>query len=168
MANEHFEQSTFIHYVKLKLEPFYPECKWLYSIPNGAKFGTNKLMAIRQAQYLKEEGLKVGVSDLCLPVTRYKEGGLWCFMGLYMEFKQPPNVSPVRGNVTRNKPTDEQQEFIDFAREQGYVAECVNGLDEAVELMTWYLELVPVSEALSQVESYEHIYNKKLLQSINE
>jgi hypothetical protein len=49
----------------------------MYAIPNGTKlYGTLRERAI-QAAKLKAEGMKPGVPDLCLPVSRGPYGALY-------------------------------------------------------------------------------------------
>jgi hypothetical protein len=49
----------------------YPELKLLYAIPNQGK------RTIGAASYMKAEGLKAGVPDMCLPVKRGVYGALY-------------------------------------------------------------------------------------------
>lgn len=67
----------------------YPELAWLYAIPNAAK------RSARAAQWMKAEGLRPGVPDVCLPVPR---GG---FGALYIEHKR-----------LGAKPTPEQSRWL--------------------------------------------------------
>lgn len=64
----------------------YPELELLYHIPNGGS--RNKI----EAANLKQQGVKSGVPDLCLPVGKGK------YNGLYIEMK-----------FGRNKPTKNRQ-----------------------------------------------------------
>lgn len=74
-----------------------PELKWMYAIPNGGE--RNVAVAGR----LKAEGVKSGVSDVCLPIAR---GG---YHGLYIEMKKPGG-----------KESEQQKEFGVFLWTQGY------------------------------------------------
>lgn len=94
----------------------HPELKWLYAIPNGGE--RNPAVAAR----LKAEGVKSGVSDLCLPTSRHG------FHGLYIEMKKPDG-----------KESKEQKEFGAFLVEQGYHYECCFSWEEAIAILAWYL-----------------------------
>lgn len=72
---------------------------------------------------LKRQGMKPGVSDICLP---YAVGG---FNNLYIELK-----------VGGNKATEEQLSFIDTINGIGGKAVIVYGSEAAIEVITAYLE----------------------------
>lgn len=55
----------------------YPELALLFHIPNGGSRDP------REAAHMKEQGVKPGVPDLCLPVPRGR------YHGLYIEMKTP-------------------------------------------------------------------------------
>lgn len=111
-GSEHAEQAAFI-----SLCDFYrgghPELGLIYAIPNGAR--TSMSVAVR----LKAEGLRSGVPDLHLPVARGSFIGWWCEM-----------------KYGRNKPSPEQEWWMDALTEQGhrvvvcYTAEAA--MDEAL------------------------------------
>lgn len=95
----------------------FPELKLLFHVPNGGKRGA------AEAARFKAMGVKAGVPDLCLPVTR---GG---YAGLYIEMK-----------YGKNKTTDAQGKWIDALRQQGYkVAVCYGG-EEAVKEIESYMQ----------------------------
>lgn len=96
---------------------YIPELKWLFAIPNGGS--RHRLEAIN----LKRQGVKKGVSDLCLPLPR---GG---YNGLYIEMK-----------VGRNKPSEEQKEFLRYVVSNGYCGVVCYGFDEAQKVITKYLK----------------------------
>ncbi len=96
----------------------YPEINLLYHIPNGGKRNAS------EAAHLKQQGVKAGVPDLCLPVARGK------YHGLYIELK-----------YGKNKPTENQRQWITDLRTQGYIAEVCYGWQQAVDLITKYLKL---------------------------
>lgn len=63
--------------------------KLAYHVPNGG----HRVKAV--AAKLKAQGVKAGVSDICLPMAR----GGW--FGLYIEFKAtPPHAAPVSDSQT--------------------------------------------------------------------
>ena len=94
-----------------------PELGLLYAIPNGGK------RAIKTAVALKKQGVKRGVPDMCLPVSR---GG---YHGLYIELKRQKG-----GTVS-----DEQREWIAALNSQGYKAIICHGAEEAIEQIRGYL-----------------------------
>ena len=72
---------------------------------------------------MKRQGMKPGVSDICLP---YAAGG---YNNLYIELK-----------VGNNKASDAQLAFIDTINEIGGKALVVYEADNAIEVITAYLE----------------------------
>ena len=115
------EQTMIFQWAKLK-----PELKWLFSVPNGGS--RNFLEAIN----LKRQGLKKGISDMCLPLPKGK------YHGLFIELK-----------VGRNKPSPEQLEFISYVNSNDYFARVCYGHEEAISLIENYLNLKPKQELLS-------------------
>jgi hypothetical protein len=100
-------------------EAAHPELKWLYHVPNGGK--RNK----REAARLRDEGVKPGVPDLCLPVPRGD------YHGLYIEMKR------IRGGTT----SDDQKDWLAELQRQGYYACVCRGWEEAAHTIIAYLEL---------------------------
>ena len=96
----------------------HPMLEWLYAIPNGGE--RNKIVAAR----LKAEGVKSGVSDLCLP---FKAKG---YSGLYIEMKKPGG-----------RESTEQKKFGAFVQTQGFLYRCCMNWQEAVETLKWYLDI---------------------------
>ena len=94
-----------------------PELGLLYAIPNGGK------RAIKTAIALKAQGVKSGVPDMCLPVSR---GG---YHGLYIELKRQKG-----GTVSET-----QKEWIAALNTQGYKAIICHGAEEAIEQIRGYL-----------------------------
>lgn len=113
--SEATEQECLVGWCRL-LENRYPELKWLYHIPNGGS--RNKAEAAR----LKEQGVKAGVPDLCLPVARSG------FHGLYIEMK-----------YGKNKTTDNQKEWLAGLAENGYQTAVCYGAEEAQKVIKEYL-----------------------------
>jgi len=68
------------------------------------------------------EGVKRGVPDLMLPLPTDK------FHGLFIEMK-----------FGKNKMTPEQQEFFDYATQQGYCCRVAYSADEAMKIIDEYL-----------------------------
>lgn len=96
----------------------WPELRWMYAVPNGG--GRTAVQGAR----LKAEGVKPGVSDICLPIAR--QG----YHGFYLELKKPGNL---KGE------SDDQKEFGAFVTEQGYLYACVDNWGLAAERISWYM-----------------------------
>lgn len=95
----------------------FPELRLLFHVPNGGK------RDVKEAARFKAMGVKAGVPDLCLPVAR---GG---YAGLYIEMK-----------YGKNKPTDNQKQWIADLTKQGYkVAVCWSG-EKATQILETYLQ----------------------------
>ena len=110
MQYEALEQEVVVEFCEYRNIP-------LYAIPNGGK--RNK----KEAYFLKKTGVKAGVPDLCVPVAR--KG----YHGLYIEMK-----------YKKNKPTDNQLEWIRTLTDNGYLAKVCVGAKEAIKLLNWYFE----------------------------
>ena len=121
--SEHDEQSVVVQWFNFT----YPKlAHLLYANPNGAALcdiKDKKKRAVRM-NYLKAEGFKNGVPDLCLPVPR------GTFHGLYLEMKTLKGVT-----------SKEQLEFIDGIAKQGYFAVVCRGSDEAMQTLRQYVAL---------------------------
>ena len=94
----------------------YPELKMLHAIPNGGSRHP------AEAINLKRQGVKAGVSDVFLPVSRKS------YHGIYIELKTK------NGRLSLN-----QKEWIEAVRSEGYYAAVCYGMNEAVKLLSWYL-----------------------------
>nr|DAL99451.1 MAG TPA: Nuclease [Caudoviricetes sp.] len=105
------EQRTVVEWCALKRIP-------VYHIPNGGS--RNKAEAAR----LKAQGVKAGVPDLCIPVSR---GG---YHSLYIEMK-----------YGKNKPTEKQLEWIALLRREGMAAYVCYGADNAIACIERYLAM---------------------------
>ena len=114
--SEHEAQKGVFEFCR-ELMKTYPALKMLYAIPNG--FRSNP----EAAKWMKDEGLKPGVPDLCLPVAR---GG---FHGLYIEMKR-------KGG---KKPTDDQCEWLHSLGREGYAAYCCMGREAAQDTILKYV-----------------------------
>ncbi len=96
----------------------HPELKWMFAIPNGGS--RHKA----EAGKLKAMGVKAGVPDIFLPVSRGSQAGLW------IELKKP-----VVGKVS-----SEQNEWLEYLRTQGYAAAICYGWTEARDIILNYLK----------------------------
>ena len=107
---------------------WHPELKLLFAIPNGAKLPYRKTKGgkrySREGLWLKQEGLKPGVPDLCLPVARNG------YHGLYIELK-----------FGKNRPTLAQKEWLKELNKQGYLAVVCYGFDAAKQVIEKYLDI---------------------------
>lgn len=114
---EYDEQAAIINWARL-LSGNEPRLEYLHAIPNGARVSRS------QAKKLKAEGLKAGAPDLCLPAPA--KG----YHGLYIELKWGSNT-----------PTEEQQKFLDFLHEQGYLVLVCWSAPEAIGHIVDYLDM---------------------------
>lgn len=96
----------------------WPELELMYHTPNEGK------RSPKRGYIMKQEGLKKGVPDICLPVPR---GG---YHGLYIELKR----------LGGGRKSQEQKYYIDALKKLGYAAEFRNGWQAAAELIVKYLE----------------------------
>lgn len=96
----------------------WPELALLHHIPNG---GTRDAV---EAKHLKDQGVKRGVPDLCLPVPRGQ------YHGLYIEMK---------AETGRTSP--EQDWWGERLLGQGYMWEVCHGYRSAISVLEWYLSL---------------------------
>ena len=117
MISESVEQIHLFQWARMQSCTM-PELNLLFHIPNGGKRN------ITTAKRLKAEGVKAGVPDLFLPVSR---GG---FFGLFIEMK-----------VGKNKTTEKQEEWISALQEEGYKVVVCYGCDSAMEEIMNYLKM---------------------------
>ena len=94
----------------------YPELKWAYAIPNGGE--RNPIVASR----LKAEGVKSGVSDICLPFAKQN------YHGFYIEMKKPGG-----------KESPSQKEFGKFLVSQNYLYTMCDSWEKARDAIIWYM-----------------------------
>ena len=115
MQHEEAEQAALFEWAAYKAGQW-PELAFMFHIPNGGL--RNKATAAR----LKATGVKAGVPDIFLPVTQGQ------YAGLFVEMK-----------YGKNKPSPEQQRYIDMLRGEGYAVEVCYGCEQAIETITAYL-----------------------------
>lgn len=115
--DEHHMQTVFVRYVNL-LSMKCPALKLGFAVPNGG------MRHMSVAKKLKAEGVKSGVPDWHLPVARKIYKGFW------LEFKHG-----------KNKPTENQIEFIAMLRKEGHFVEICYSADEALGLLMRYMDL---------------------------
>lgn len=95
----------------------WPELKYLLHIANERKDP-------KEISMLAALGVKKGVPDLFLPVSRGQYHGLW------IEMK----------NET-GRASDEQKWWIAELNAQGYFAEICHGWESAVRVIEWFMDL---------------------------
>ena len=101
-----------------RLRGKYPEIALLYAVPNGGSRHP------AEAARLKQQGVKAGVPDMCLPVAR---GG---YHGLYIELKR----------VKGGRVSEQQKQWLSALNGQGYKAVVCKGAEEALDALQKYLK----------------------------
>ncbi len=114
-SREAQEQAVVISWCKMQ-EKKYPPLKLIYAIPNGGY--RNKI----EAYNLKLQGVKAGVPDLFLSCPNS------FYHGLYIEMKWG-----------KNKPTENQEDWIKRLSTVGYKCEVCWSSEEAIEVIKNYL-----------------------------
>ena len=117
IPTEDEEQIWLFSWAELNMGRF-PELKLMHHIPNGGKRSKS------EASRFKAMGVKAGVSDIFLPVSR---GG---YHGLYIELK-----------AKDGRPTKEQKDFIAAVEQEGYFAVVAYGGEEASKIIERYLSV---------------------------
>lgn len=115
MQHEEAEQAALFEWAAYKAGQW-PELAYMFHIPNGGL--RSKATAVR----LKAAGVKPGVPDIFLPATRGQHAGL------FIEMK-----------YGKNKPSPEQQRYLDLLSREGYAVSVCYGCEEAIECITAYL-----------------------------
>jgi len=114
-AGEAAEQIKLFRWAAMN-EEFVPELRLLYHVPNEGK------RSAAAGARMKAEGLKAGVPDICLPVSRHGYGAL------YIELK-----------YGQNRPTKAQKEMIAALQTAGNKAAIAYGAEQAREIIRNYL-----------------------------
>lgn len=99
-----------------------PELRWMHAIPNGG--ARNAITAAR----MKATGVKSGVWDILLPVRSGR------YAGFYIELKKPGREREKNGGLS-----DEQIEFGEWVKSQGYACSVHYSWDTAAEDIRGYL-----------------------------
>ena len=99
-------------------EVLYPELQLMFHIVNEGR------RSYRSGHELRKQGMKAGVPDVCLPVSRGQYGAL------YIEMKRTKG-----GRVS-----DAQQWWIDELNKAGNLAVVCHGFDEAKDIVLKYLQ----------------------------
>lgn len=119
-GTEHAHQVALFMWLATQIAQ-YPEVKWIYAIPNGG------LRGAITGNRLKAEGVKSGVSDICLPFSRQN------YHGFYIEMKKP-----------KGKESPEQKEFGAFLASEGYLYTMCDSWEKARDAIKWYLTQLPL------------------------
>jgi hypothetical protein len=114
-GTEHAHQVALFAWAALEARD-HPELKLMFAIPNGGKRDA------RTGAMMQAEGVRPGVPDIFLPVSRH---GLH---GLFIELKKP-------GGTVSSKQTDMLQALI----AQGYAIAVAIGWDQARQFIIKYL-----------------------------
>lgn len=118
MRKESIEQGIVISWCNIQ-SCKYKELELIHHCPNGGKRNRN------EAASLKRQGVKAGVPDLFLPVSRNN------FHGLYIEMK-----------VGSNTCTENQKEWLRRLKEERYKTKVCYGAQEAIDTIKEYLNIV--------------------------
>jgi len=114
---EHDEQVTLFEALEL-FKNEHPALPYIFAIPNGGHRHP------KVAQYMKAEGVKRGVPDLCVPFASRE------YHGLYIEMKYGDNrLSP------------EQKRYKKYLEENGYLFKVCYSSKEAIDEIFDYLGL---------------------------
>lgn len=120
---EHDEQAALFKWAAYQ-SCYYPMLRLMYAIPNAAR------RSMRQGAWMKAEGMKAGVPDICLP---WPSGG---YHGLYIELKA--------GN---GKATEAQREWITALDSAGYKAVVCYGWAKARQVIETYIRADEMEDA---------------------
>lgn len=114
-----------------------PCLKWLHAVHNQ---GHGDVIRGGRA---KAEGVRAGIPDIFLPVPKdnrnevYENCDVEIIHGLYIELKKP-SMKPVRAG-SKGGLSDEQIEFGEFAKANGYAWHVAYGWQEAAKIIQEYL-----------------------------
>lgn len=115
-VSEDIEQKTLIRWVSLK----HPKIKdLLFHVPNEGKRSPIRGLEMRRM------GMRAGIPDLFLSVPR------GTYHGMYIELKS-----------LSGKLTPQQQKYLDRFNQEGYLAVCCYGWEEAAKSIEEYLHTV--------------------------
>jgi VRR-NUC domain len=120
---ERHEQEAYFSWLRYLRHKGDKVSEYAYAIPNGAYRGFNRKAAAIQTDYLKKQGMKNGVPDVCLaiPVAPYH--------GLYIELKR----------IGAPAPSTAQLGWHERLRKMGYWVGLCYGFEQAQHTTLWYL-----------------------------
>lgn len=114
---EHAHQVALFCWMSQNFHQF-PELEWAFAIPNGGE--RNPAVAAR----LRAEGVRSGVSDILLPITKCG------YNGLFIEMKKPGALKKESAN---------QKKFGAFVMTQNYLYACFDHWEKARDAIIWYM-----------------------------
>lgn len=120
VPSEHSEAVQLMYLARLH-EAKHPELRWLFAVPNGGH--RNKAAAGK----LKAEGVKSGVPDYLMPVTKFS--GMTRYCGLALELKR----------TKRSQTSSEQSDWLNHFDDQGWRAVVCKGHEHAWAVICDYL-----------------------------
>lgn len=118
-----------------------PALEWVFAIPNGGARGDNAKSAQIRGAALVAEGVRSGVADIMVPITKRVPNDpnriyFWC--GLFIEMKKPdlkPKTSKSKGGLS-----DDQIAFKNHSWNNGYGWIVCYSWREAANALRHYLE----------------------------
>lgn len=132
-ARESDHQKTYFDWIEKVVIPKFPPAHFIFATLNGAWIAGKGKSKFALINSYKRQGLKNGVPDIWIPIPipTYQGAGHFHFApGAVIELK-----------VGKNKPTDEQKEWINSLQEMGWYAAIAYGFEEAKQHTVTYLEL---------------------------
>jgi hypothetical protein len=127
---EHHLQKNVMNWVRDMIKLGRDELELMHSIPNGGERpkvrGSNGQWYCPEGKRLNKEGLKKGMPDLCLPISRGQ------YLGLYIEMKAP---GPKYGLTT------DQKKVMAQLREAGHCVEWFDTVNDTCKCIDWYLKM---------------------------
>lgn len=117
IQHERNEQIALFHWIRLN-DRMYPELALAFAIPNGGS--RHKA----EARYLRAAGVRAGIPDICIPVSRHGYHALW------IEMKHG-----------RNKPSADQRKVIESLKDYGGYVEVCYSCQDAIDIISWYLSI---------------------------
>lgn len=121
-VSEWHEQQAVIQWWDVASKSYGLDCRLLYAVPNGMRLGRDPKSRMIEMVMLKKTGLRPGVSDLVLAVARRQ------YHGAYLEMKSEIG-----------RASDEQADFLELVKQQGYFGVVCNGADEAIATLKGYI-----------------------------
>jgi hypothetical protein len=108
-------------------EKYDPRLKWIYAVPNG------NYRSWQVGKNLKLEGVKSGVSYICLPFS--------CRHGIWAECQGLCSGAYIEMKSETGEPTKEQLEFLTFVKNQGYATIVAKHFDPALDFIEKYCDI---------------------------
>jgi hypothetical protein len=124
---EKHAQRAYFEWLKTVPAPGFPGrtlWEFVYAVPNGTMIAGNSVQRARYMAFLKAQGLKPGVSDICiaLPVGKWH--------GAYLEMKRDDKA----------KLSEDQAKWLALMGAAGYYSAKTPGFESAVEHTKTYLK----------------------------